>query len=115
MHELPRLEHFLSTIGVLAAVAPLLGLLGTVTGMINTFHMITLFGSGNTGLMAGGISEALITTAAGLVIAIPLLLAHNYLSTKADGIIGDIERYSATVFNALANQDDSFRKEAKVH
>ena len=113
MHEIPRLEHFLPAIGVLAAVAPLLGLLGTVTGMINTFHMITIFGSGNPGLMAGGISEALITTAAGLVIAIPVLLAYNYLSTKADGIICDIERYAATVFNALANQNDLNLKSEK--
>lgn len=113
MHELPRLEHFLSTIGVLAAVAPLLGLLGTVTGMINTFHMITIFGNSSPGLMAGGISQALITTATGLVIAIPVLLAHNYLSTKADGIICDIERYAATVFNALANQNYCSGKEDK--
>ncbi|ODS33066.1 MAG: biopolymer transport protein [Candidatus Scalindua rubra] len=115
MHEIPRLEHFLPAIGVLAAVAPLLGLLGTVTGMINTFHMIAIFGSGNPGLMAGGISEALITTATGLVIAIPVLLAHNFLSTKADGIICDIERHAATVFNALANQNDNVRKEVSVH
>jgi biopolymer transport protein ExbB len=113
MHEIPRLEHFLPAIGVLAAVAPLLGLLGTVTGMINTFHMITIFGNSSPGLMAGGISQALITTATGLVIAIPVLLAHNYLSTKSDGIICDIERYAATVFNALANQNYCSEKEDK--
>lgn len=115
MHEIPRMERSLPAIGVLASVAPLLGLLGTVTGMIDTFHMITIFGNGNPGLMAGGISQALITTATGLVIAIPVLLAHNFLSIKADRIICDIERYAATVFNMLANQNDNVRKEVSVN
>lgn len=66
-----RLEHFLATIAVLAAVAPLFGLLGTVTGMITTFDVITLFGTGNARAMAGGISEALVTTQSGLMVSIP--------------------------------------------
>ena len=69
--ETPRLERGLSTLRVLTVVAPLLGLLGTVTGMIETFQMITLFGAGDPRIMAGGISEALVTTMLGLTVAIP--------------------------------------------
>ncbi len=101
LHELPRLERFLPTIGILAGIAPLLGLLGTVTGMISTFDMITQLGTGQPRLMAGGISEALLTTATGLVIAIPVLLMHSYLSSRSDRIIADTERYAATLFNLI--------------
>lgn len=101
LHDMPRVERFLSTIGILAAVAPLLGLLGTVTGMILTFEMIATFGSGDPRMMAGGISQALITTAAGLIIAIPILLAHAFLSARADRLIADTERFSATMLNVL--------------
>lgn len=104
LHELPGLERFLPSIGILAAVAPLLGLLGTVTGMISTFDMITVFGSGQPRLMAGGISEALVTTATGLVIAIPILLVHSFLSSRADRLITDTERFSATLLNSLKEQ-----------
>ena len=101
LHEMPRLERFLPTIGILAGIAPLLGLLGTVTGMISTFDMITHLGTGQPRLMAGGISEALLTTATGLIIAIPVLLMHSYLSSRSDQIIADTERYAATVFNLI--------------
>ncbi|MCK5175847.1 MAG: MotA/TolQ/ExbB proton channel family protein, partial [Planctomycetes bacterium] len=101
LHEMPRLERFLPTIGILAGIAPLLGLLGTVTGMISTFDMITQLGTGQPRLMAGGISEALLTTATGLIIAIPVLLMHSYLSSRSDRIIADTERYAATVFNLI--------------
>jgi biopolymer transport protein ExbB len=73
----------IQTIKVLAAIAPLMGLLGTVTGMIGTFQAITLFGTGDPKLMAGGISQALVTTVLGLVVSIPLLLAHSVLTTRA--------------------------------
>jgi biopolymer transport protein ExbB len=76
----------LQTLKVLAAIAPLMGLLGTVTGMIGTFQAITLFGTGDPKLMAGGISQALVTTVLGLVASIPLLLSHSILSTKATGL-----------------------------
>ena len=102
LHELPNVERFLPSIGILAGVAPLLGLLGTVTGMISTFDTITIFGSGQPRLMAGGISEALLTTAAGLVIAIPVLLIHSFLSSRADRLIADTERFSATLLNILS-------------
>lgn len=81
--DLAELRKGLSTVKVLAAIAPLMGLLGTVTGMIGTFQAITLFGTGDPKLMAGGISQALITTVQGLVVAIPLLLSSNILSSRA--------------------------------
>ena len=107
LHELPKVERFLSSIGILAGVAPLLGLLGTVTGMITTFNTITMFGSGQPRLMAGGISEALLTTAAGLTIAIPVLLVHSFLSSRADKLIADTERFAATLLNLLREQTDN--------
>jgi biopolymer transport protein ExbB len=101
LHELPKLERFLPSIGILAGVAPLLGLLGTVTGMISTFDTITIFGSGQPRLMAGGISEALLTTATGLSIAIPVLLIHSFLCSRTDKLVADTERFSATLLNLL--------------
>lgn len=101
LHEFPKLERFLPSIRMLSAVAPMLGLLGTVTGIITTFDVITVAGSGRPRLMAGGISEALITTATGLAIAIPGLLAHSILSGRLDGIIADTERFAATASNLV--------------
>ena len=104
LHELPRLERFFSTLSILATVAPLLGLLGTVTGMIHTFDMITVHGTGEPRLMAGGISEALTTTATGLVIAIPILLIHSVLSGKMEKVIADTERFAASLLILLRDQ-----------
>ncbi len=81
VHEL---ERYLNTLGTIASIAPLLGLLGTVVGMIKVFAAITAAGVGNPSVLAGGISEALITTAAGLSVAIPSLIAHRYLTGKVD-------------------------------
>jgi len=78
------LDRYLALIGVLAALAPLLGLLGTVTGMIATFDVISIFGTGNAKAMAGGISEALITTQTGLLVAIPGLYMSNFLNRRAE-------------------------------
>jgi len=91
----PKLERGISSIKILSAVAPLLGLLGTVTGMIATFQSITLFGTGDPKLMAGGISTALITTVLGLVCAIPLLLLHNVVYTKSKRLMQILEEQSA--------------------
>ena len=102
LHELPRLRRFLAGLAILAAVAPLLGLLGTVTGIIHTFGVIRAFGNANPSLMAGGISEALITTAAGLVIAIPILLCRGLLRGRMEKILGDAERHAATLLNVLS-------------
>ena len=87
----PIYEKSISTIKLLAAVAPLLGLLGTVVGMIGTFQAITLFGTGDPKLMAGGISQALVTTMLGLIAAVPLLFVHNQLDTRSREIIQIIE------------------------
>ncbi|MDA9112586.1 MotA/TolQ/ExbB proton channel family protein [Gammaproteobacteria bacterium] len=87
----PMYEKSISTIKLLAAVAPLLGLLGTVIGMIGTFQAITLFGTGDPKLMAGGISQALVTTMLGLIAAVPLLFMHNQLDTRSREIIQIIE------------------------
>nr|WP_321256785.1 MotA/TolQ/ExbB proton channel family protein [uncultured Pseudodesulfovibrio sp.] len=91
LRELPMLERFLPTLNVLAAVAPLLGLLGTVTGMINTFQIITVYGTGDPRMMSGGISEALVTTQLGLAVAVPIMILHHILERRVDRIIGDME------------------------
>lgn len=101
LRELPRLERFLTALKVLAAVAPLLGLLGTVTGMINTFQVITVFGTGDPRLMAGGISEALVTTELGLAVAIPILVLAALLSRKAQRIASDMEEKAMALSAAL--------------
>ena len=94
MRSTPKLERGIGTIKLLSAVAPLLGLLGTVTGMILTFQSITLFGTSDPKLMAGGISQALITTVFGLICAIPLLLLHNFVNGKSKGLIQILEEQS---------------------
>jgi biopolymer transport protein ExbB len=87
----PSFERHLGTLAVFGGVAPLLGLLGTVTGMIHTFRLVTLFGTGEAKLLSGGISEALITTECGLVIAVPVLIVHAYLSRRVRTSIADLE------------------------
>lgn len=103
----PKVERFLSVIAVTAAVAPLLGLLGTVTGMINTFKMITLFGTGDASSLSGGISEALITTELGLVVAIPSLVAHAMLNRKAQSIMANMEKLAVVFVNGLPGRKQS--------
>jgi biopolymer transport protein ExbB len=105
LKELPRLERFLTALKVMAAVAPLLGLLGTVTGMINTFQVITVHGTGDPRLMAGGISEALITTQLGLAVAIPVLVAAALLSRKAQRIASDMEEKAVAMSAALIQEE----------
>jgi len=99
--EIPMLERHLSVLAVSAAAAPLLGLLGTVTGMMHTFKLITIFGTGEARLMSGGISEALITTQYGLMIAVPTLLAHAYLSRRVRRIIGALEQTAIGFINGI--------------
>jgi len=94
-----KVQRLLPFIAICAASAPLLGLLGTVTGIINTFKLITIFGSGDVKTLSGGISEALITTKFGLIVAIPSLLLHAYLSRKARGVVGFMERTAVTFLN----------------
>ena len=97
LKERPGIESGLNLLKIIAMVAPLLGLLGTVTGMIITFQMITLFGAGDPKAMAGGISQALITTVLGLVVAIPTVLLHTLVSGKAQGILHVLEEQSAGI------------------
>ena len=95
LQETPAIRSRLSTLKVLAGVAPLLGLLGTVTGMVETFDVITLFGSGDAKLMAGGISQALVTTALGLSAAIPILLLHSIANSRSRRIVESLEEQTA--------------------
>ena len=95
MREAPILERYQGILKVFAAVAPLLGLLGTVVGMIITFQQLTLFGTGDPKLMAGGISQALITTVLGLIVAIPLVLLHSVVSSSSQGLVEILEEQSA--------------------
>lgn len=104
LEELPKLERGQSLIKLFAAVAPLLGLLGTVTGMIGTFQSITLFGTSDPKLMAGGISQALVTTVLGLIVAIPLLFSHNLLNTRSRRIIQILQQKSLAL---LADRRES--------
>jgi biopolymer transport protein ExbB len=106
LREAPRLERFLAALKVLAAVAPLLGLLGTVTGMINTFHVITMYGAGDPRLMAGGISEALITTQLGLAVAIPIMVVAALLSRRAHNLAADMEEKALALIAALLKEKD---------
>jgi biopolymer transport protein ExbB len=100
-HVAHDLERFLNTLGTIAAVSPLLGLLGTVTGMIRTFKAITVAGVGNPAAMAGGIAEALITTAAGLLVAIPALFAYRYLRGRVDALVIQMEKESIKLVQAI--------------
>ena len=95
--ELPALQRGLNALAILAAVAPLLGLLGTVIGIIETFQSITLFGTGDPRIMSGGISQALVTTVMGLIVAIPTLLAHTLLSGRSRAIVQTLDRESAAL------------------
>lgn len=99
LHEVPVIEKHLTTLNSLATLAPLLGLLGTVTGMISLFDVITVYGTGDPKLLAGGIAEALITTEFGLIVAIPAVLIHRVLLNNAERIISDLERFGLTVLN----------------
>ncbi len=97
LKELPSLERFLSTLKLIAAVAPLLGLLGTVTGMISTFQSIVLFGTGDPKMMASGIAEALVTTMEGLWIAIPTVLLHSFVSSRSQSVVQVLEEQAAGI------------------
>ena len=104
LREAPLLEKWQGWIKVLAAVAPLLGLLGTVVGMIRTFQAITLFGTGDPKLMAGGISQALVTTVLGLTVAIPLVLLHSLVAGRSRTLVEILEEHSAGI---IARHSDS--------
>jgi len=102
--EVPKLSRFLTIIKIISVVAPLMGLLGTVTGMINTFQAITLFGTGDPKLMAGGISQALVTTVLGLVVAIPMTLLYAVLNTRSKNIVYILQEQASGVIAERAEQ-----------
>ncbi|MEK9714069.1 MAG: MotA/TolQ/ExbB proton channel family protein [Thalassolituus sp.] len=100
-HEIHEMERYLNALGTVAAVAPLMGLLGTVIGMIKVFAEIMAQGTGQANLLAGGISEALITTAAGLVVAIPALICHRILQRRVDEIVVFMEQEAIKLVDVL--------------
>jgi biopolymer transport protein ExbB len=104
IRELPKLSRNLTLIKIVSVVAPLIGLLGTVTGMINTFQAITLFGTGDPKLMAGGISQALVTTVLGLVVAIPMVFLFTILNTRSRSIINILQEQSTGIIAERSEQ-----------
>ncbi len=105
LDNLPRLNQGLPLVAIASATAPLLGLLGTVTGMIETFRLINIFGTGDAKSLASGISEALVTTEFGLIVAIPALIAHALLSRKVRGVKSAMEMASLAFLNGIAKQE----------
>ncbi len=95
------LERYMNALGTIAAIAPLMGLLGTVIGMIDVFTVIMLEGTGNAGVLAGGISKALITTAAGLTVAIPALIFHRYFTRRVDELVVTMEQEAVKLVEVL--------------
>ena len=114
LRESPRLERFQGMLKLFAAVAPLLGLLGTVTGMIATFQAITVFGTGDPKLMAGGISQALVTTAMGLLVAIPILFINSLLAARSRGLVQILDEQSAGLLARRMEADEANLKAASV-
>lgn len=112
--ELPKIEKYLSMLSTIASVSPLLGLLGTVTGMMKVFHVITSIGLGEPAALSGGIAEALITTVFGLAIAIPSLIMHNFFQHKAELIIGNIESLALSFMKKATDKQENivFSKKA---
>jgi biopolymer transport protein ExbB len=100
-HVIHQLERYLNMLGTIAAISPLLGLLGTVFGMIKVFSTITLEGVGNGNALAGGISEALITTAAGLIVAIPAYIFYRYFERRVDDYAVDLELQSKQLIDVM--------------
>ena len=98
------MERFLTILGVIAAITPLLGLLGTVIGMIIVFNDIMIEGTGNAGILAGGISQALITTAAGLSVAIPAMISHRFFLRRVDTLVVTMEQEAVKLVDALHNE-----------
>ncbi|MGH1430910.1 MAG: MotA/TolQ/ExbB proton channel family protein [Neptuniibacter sp.] len=103
VHEL---ERFLNPLGTIAAITPLLGLLGTVIGMIKVFTEIMIQGTGNANVLAGGISEALITTAAGLTIAIPALIFHRFFQRRIDSLVVTMEQETVKLIEVMHGERD---------
>ena len=110
-HVVHEMERFLTGLGTVAVIAPLLGLLGTVIGMIKVFAQLQLEGAGNAAALAGGISEALITTAAGLTVAIPALIFHRYFLRRVDEIVVDMEQDALRLVEVVQGEREPSRAE----
>jgi biopolymer transport protein ExbB len=104
-HVVHELERFVNSVGTIASISPLLGLLGTVTGIINAFKGVMLGGMGDPRVLAGGISEALICTAGGLTVAIPAYIAHRYLRGKVERIVVDMEKVAVNFADTLGARE----------
>ncbi len=102
--EVAHLDRFIGVLGVIAAISPLLGLLGTVIGMIEVFQQISLVGVGKADVLAGGISKALNTTAAGLSVAIPAMVAYRYFEARVDGFVIEIEQHALRFVELLKGE-----------
>jgi len=105
-HVVHELERYLNTLGTIATVSPLLGLLGTVTGMIRAFSAISEHGASDPGVVSAGIAEALITTAAGLMVAIPALMAYRYLRGKVDALVVTMEQEALKLVEVIHGDRD---------
>jgi len=111
-HTAHELQRYLDALGTIAAISPLMGLLGTVIGMIKVFAAITANGVGNPGVLAGGISEALITTAAGLCVAIPALIGYRYLRARVDALVVQMEKESINFLETVVAYQNAAEVEA---
>jgi biopolymer transport protein ExbB len=100
-HVTHELERFVNSVGTIASISPLLGLLGTVTGIIRAFNAVMLGGMGDPRMLAGGISEALVCTAAGLTVAIPAYVSHRYLRGKVERIVIEMEKIAVNFADSL--------------
>jgi biopolymer transport protein ExbB len=107
LRETPKIDRGINMIKIFSAIAPLLGLLGTVVGMIGTFQAITLFGTGDPKIMAGNISMALVTTAQGLIAALPLILVHSMVASKAKGIFHTLDEQAAGIIASIAEKENN--------
>jgi biopolymer transport protein ExbB len=100
-----ELRRYLGLLSMITTISPLLGLLGTISGMIKVFKVISIQGGGNPGTLAGGISEALIATAAGLTVAIPTIVIHRYLSSRSERLLHMMEEYATYIMNLLTEKE----------
>ena len=113
-HELPVLTRYLPTLSTLASVSPLLGLLGTVLGMIQIFDDVARMGTGTASALGAGISQALITTVSGLSVAIPALIFHNYFQNRTEALITEIEKRTLRLVRVIAEQGAPERSAAEA-
>jgi biopolymer transport protein ExbB len=113
-HVVHELERFLNSLGTIASISPLLGLLGTVTGIIRAFNAVMLGGMGDPRALAGGISEALVTTAGGLAVAIPSFIAYRYLRGKVERIVIDMEKIAVSFADSLGAEPQASEGEGGV-